>query len=60
VQRIVKLVLASRHDAPPHGRDAALLVDIDLAILGSPPERFERYERGVRLEYGHVPEKAYR
>jgi predicted metal-dependent HD superfamily phosphohydrolase len=57
VERIVGLVLATCHDAPPRGRDAASLIDIDLAILGSPTVRFERY---VRLEHGHVPDDVYR
>ena len=61
VRRIAGLILATRHDAPAEeGRDAALLLDIDLAILGSPAARFERYDRDVRLEYGHVPEALYR
>ena len=61
VRRIAGLILATRHDAPAEeSRDAALLLDIDLAILGSPPDRFARYDRDVRLEYGHVPAPLYR
>jgi predicted metal-dependent HD superfamily phosphohydrolase len=45
------LILATRHDVSPPGGDAALLVDVDLAILGSPAERFDEYERQVRQEY---------
>lgn len=53
--RVQALVMATRHDAIPEGRDAALLVDIDLSILGAAPPRFAEYERQIRAEYAHVP-----
>lgn len=53
--RVHALVMATRHDAAPQDADARLLVDIDLAILGAPRERFDEYERQVGLEYAHVP-----
>ena len=67
-QRVCDLVLATRHDMGPgtgydpqgQGADAQLLVDIDLAILGSPPERFEAYDQDVRKEYAAVPGFRYR
>lgn len=59
-QRVYDLVLATRHDTPARGRDAALVVDIDLAILGSPSERFEAYDRDVRKEYAWVSGFRYR
>ena len=34
-------------------------MDADLAILGKPPGEFERYERGIRKEYGHVPRDVF-
>ena len=40
--------------------DRSLLLDIDLAILGSPPERFNIYEQDVRREYAWVPLPVYR
>jgi predicted metal-dependent HD superfamily phosphohydrolase len=52
--------MATRHDAPVHDEDAALLVDIDLAILGSPLQRFERYDEDIRKEYRWVPGFVYR
>jgi predicted metal-dependent HD superfamily phosphohydrolase len=58
-QRVYDLVMATRHDKPAVGRDAELLVDIDLAILGSPPERFQAYELDVRHEYSWVPTARY-
>jgi predicted metal-dependent HD superfamily phosphohydrolase len=44
-------VRAARDDATPLTRDAALVVDVDLAILGASAERFDEYERQVREEY---------
>lgn len=60
VRRVHALVMATRHGLTdlPCG-DAALLADIDLAILGSPPPRFEAYERDVRQEYAEVPDAIY-
>ena len=58
--RLHALVMATRHDAVPVGRDAQVLVDIDLAILGSPQARFDAYERQVRVEYRWVPKPLYR
>ena len=53
--RVRDLILATKHDASPQTNDAALLVDVDLAILGAPAERFDEYERQVRQEYSWVP-----
>lgn len=58
--RIYELVMATVHDAVPVGRDAAILVDIDLAILGSGVARFDEYEVQVRNEYSWVLGPLYR
>lgn len=58
--RIHKLILATMHNAVPTGRDAQVLVDIDLAILGAQPARFDEYELQVRAEYSWVPGILYR
>lgn len=61
-QRVHDLVMLTRHDAPVAGTpspQAQLLLDIDLAILGSPAERFERYDQDVRKEYAWVPAGRY-
>jgi predicted metal-dependent HD superfamily phosphohydrolase len=60
VARIRELILATRHAAAPAGPDAALLVDIDLAILGADPARFAEYEAQIRREYQAVPEALFR
>ncbi len=54
VSAVESLILATKHIAPPTSRDAALLVDIDLAILGQPRERYARFEEEIRSEYSWV------
>ncbi len=60
VRRIERLILATRHDLPPETPAEALLVDIDLAILGAEPPRYDEYERQIRAEYGGVPAPDFR
>ncbi|HEY8357690.1 MAG TPA: N-methyl-D-aspartate receptor NMDAR2C subunit [Ramlibacter sp.] len=60
-QRVHDLVLATKsHQAADGDPDAALLLDVDLAILGALPARFDEYERQVRAEYAHVETEAFR
>ncbi|HEY9096905.1 MAG TPA: N-methyl-D-aspartate receptor NMDAR2C subunit [Hydrogenophaga sp.] len=59
-QRVRALIMATCHDAEPADRDARLLVDIDLAILGADPPRFAEYDAQVRDEYRWVPGWLYR
>jgi predicted metal-dependent HD superfamily phosphohydrolase len=59
-QRIVALIMATKHDAVPADNDAQLLVDIDLSILAAAPGRFDEYERQVRKEYDWVAPDAFR
>jgi predicted metal-dependent HD superfamily phosphohydrolase len=58
--RIHDLILATRHDNNSFRGDAALVADIDLTILGAPPERFQVYDRQIRQEYAWVPEPDFR
>jgi predicted metal-dependent HD superfamily phosphohydrolase len=59
IQRVVQLVLATkRHHAVD--ADTALLLDLDLSILGAPPEVFEQFDRDVRKEYAWVPDEGWR
>lgn len=60
IGRVCQLIMATRHPAAPSPGDQALLVDIDLAILGASPERFEEYEKQIRKEYAWVPGFVFR
>ncbi|HEY4211335.1 MAG TPA: hypothetical protein VGM84_07625 [Steroidobacteraceae bacterium] len=57
--RVRNLVLATRHEPGPLAGDAALVVDIDLSILGQPPDVYHEFERNVRREYAWVPRGHY-
>lgn len=62
-QRVHALVLATRHDeaaCASTDADAQLLLDIDLASLGSAPARFDDDNLAIRAEYAHVAEADYR
>ncbi len=58
--RVHDLIMATCHDAQPVTVDARLLVDIDLAILGADPERFDEYEVQVRQEFAWAPGPLFR
>ena len=58
-RRVSDLILATKHAAAPEGRDARILLDVDLSILGAPEERFREYEAQVRQEYAWVGEAEY-
>jgi len=58
--RVEGLILATAHSRKPRTTDEALIMDIDLAILGADPTIFDEYERNIRAEYEWVPEDIYR
>lgn len=57
---VARLILWTTHTEAPAGGDATLIVDIDLAILGAPADRFQEYESQVREEYSWVPDFIYK
>jgi predicted metal-dependent HD superfamily phosphohydrolase len=58
-KRVHHLIAATRHRVTPTDADARLVVDIDLAVLGQPPEVFDDYERRIRREYATVEEGTF-
>jgi predicted metal-dependent HD superfamily phosphohydrolase len=66
-RRVGDLVRATAAHAVPAARDTgvadadvAVLLDADLAVLGSDPAAYQAYARGVRVEYAHVGDAAWR
>jgi predicted metal-dependent HD superfamily phosphohydrolase len=61
VDRVAALVLATAgHAAAPGDHAAEVLLDADLAILGSAGPAYGRYVRAVREEYRQVPDDLWR
>jgi predicted metal-dependent HD superfamily phosphohydrolase len=59
VADVVRLIEATTHHLP-RGRDEAVLCDADLAILAADPATYTAYVNGIRAEYGHLDDDAWR
>lgn len=59
-RRVSDLILVTKHDGTAQTGDQALLIDIDLAILGADEARFDAYEQQIRREYARVDEPEFR
>jgi predicted metal-dependent HD superfamily phosphohydrolase len=59
VEAVSDLVLVTRSHGHSRHKDAGLLMDVDLSILGKDEERFWEFEAQVRQEYGWVPEAIF-
>jgi predicted metal-dependent HD superfamily phosphohydrolase len=61
VAEVRRLILATAgHACAPDDTAAAVLLDSDLAVLGAQPGAYAAYVAGVRSEYAHVDESAWR
>jgi predicted metal-dependent HD superfamily phosphohydrolase len=57
--RVADMIRATReHEVSTP--DTALVIDIDLAILATPPEEFARFEAGIKREFEWVENEIYR
>ena len=60
-QEVGRLIrLTKTHDVQSDDRLGAILISIDLSILGAEPARYDAYAAAIRQEFIHVPEPDYR
>jgi predicted metal-dependent HD superfamily phosphohydrolase len=52
---VVEFVMATKSHESHGNADGAVMIDIDLSILGQTEERFLEYEAQIRKEYAWVP-----
>jgi predicted metal-dependent HD superfamily phosphohydrolase len=58
VGRLIRLTKS--HQVEPGDRLGAILISIDLSILGAEPARYDAYAVAIRKEFAHVPDRDYR
>ena len=60
-QEVGRLIrLTKTHDVQPNDRLGAILISIDLSILGAAPARYDAYAAAIRQEFIHVGDADYR
>lgn len=60
-KRVADMILATEdHQAAEDDLDLRFMLDADLSILGSLPEKYDVYAQAIRMEYNLVPEEVYK
>ena len=60
VDAVATMIEGTADHLDPPDLVTAVLFDADLAILGADPVHYQRYVTGVRREYGHVSDDAWK
>lgn len=62
INQAIRLIEVTDHRQAPDKKspEEALIVDVDLSILGRSDNVYQNYAQSIRSEYAHVPEEAYR
>jgi predicted metal-dependent HD superfamily phosphohydrolase len=61
IAEVEKMILATKHHSAEHlSADGQLFLDLDISIVGAPPELYKEYSRAIRREYHWLPWPMYR
>jgi predicted metal-dependent HD superfamily phosphohydrolase len=55
-----RLIMITKHPAVPNATDENIVHDVDLGILATPDDIYDRYVTQVRAEYAHVSDADWR
>jgi len=55
VRRVMEMIrMTASHVCPRDDPDAALMLDMDMAIIGAPPDAYDRYSQAIESEYRQI------
>lgn len=60
IENVRDLIMATLHSSPPKNTNEAIIMDIDITILGSREEIYLDYTKQIRKEYKWIPGILYR
>ena len=60
LNKIIEMIIATKHNKLYHDININYLLDIDLSVLGYPEKEILEYEKGIRYEYSFVDDYTYR
>ncbi len=60
ITHVFDLIILTKTHSNPVTNDAAIILDIDLSILGATPVIYDQYEKDIRREYKRVPYFLYK
>lgn len=58
--RVSELIMATLHGTPLSNSDQALIVDVDLSVLGCSHQSYKEFEVAIRKEYRKIPFFLYK
>ncbi len=59
INKVEELILLTANHAAVSDEEATVFLDADMAILGSEPDHYEQYRKGVREEFSIYPDFIY-
>ncbi len=61
MNKVYTLIMSTQKHKPlGDADDCKLMIDLDLAVLGSPSERYQQYAKQIRAEYSQFPAFIYK
>ena len=60
IQEVMSLILATKyHQTIRDNPDSSIFMDIDMLILGAPPDVYDHYVQAIRQEYAFLPDDVF-